>query len=284
MSLSLCILASGSGGNCSVLRNGDGGRASLLIDCGIGPRTAAQRMRPLGVSLDDIAAICLTHLDYDHFKITWLSEILGRKIYLHCHEDHVDALLARANNRDLAALVRPFNGQAFSAVPAVRARSFRLQHDELGSFAFVFEGRGGRVGYASDLGRCSGELVRHFRRLNVLAIESNYDPQMQLSSSRPWFLKRRIMGGSGHLSNQQALEAVRQILDRCQKDAEELPRHIVLLHRSRQCNCPKLVRKLFSGDRRIAPRLILAEQDRATPWLWARPQSRAGAQMELQWG
>jgi phosphoribosyl 1,2-cyclic phosphodiesterase len=236
------------------------------------------------VGLDDVAAICLTHLDYDHFNMTWLSEILRRKIYLHCHEDHVDALLARANNRDLAPRVRPFNGQAFLAVPGVRARSFALPHDELGSFGFVFDARGGRIGYASDLGRCSGELVRHFRGLNVLAIESNYDPRMQINSSRPWSLKRRIMGGSGHLSNQQALDAVRQILDRCQKDGEELPRHIVLLHRSRQCNCPRLLRKLFSSDRRIAPRLILAEQDRATSWLWARPQRGAGAQLELQWG
>lgn len=283
MSLSLSILASGSGGNCSILRNGAGGSA-LLIDCGIGPRTATQRMKPLGVSLDDVAAICLTHLDYDHFKNTWLSEILGRKIYLHCHEDHVDALLARANNRDLAAWVRPFNGQAFPAVPGVLARSLALPHDQLGSFGFVFDGRDGRIGYASDLGRCSGELVKHFRKLSILAIESNYDPQMQIGSSRPWSLKRRIMGGSGHLSNQQALDAVRQILDRCQKEGEELPRHIVLLHRSRQCNCPRLLRKLFSSDRRIAPRLVLAEQDRATSWLWARPQRGAGVQLELQWG
>ncbi len=86
---------------------------------------------------------------------------------------------------------------------------------------------------------------------------------MQEMSGRPWFLKRRIMGGKGHLSNRQALAAVQQILDRGQR----LPDHIVLLHRSRQCNCPELLRALFSKDRRIGPRLTLAEQFERTPWL-----------------
>jgi hypothetical protein len=86
---------------------------------------------------------------------------------------------------------------------------------------------------------------------------------MQERSNRPWFLKRRITGGHGHLSNQQALAAVRKILDR----APRLPDHIVLLHRSRQCNCPDLLRALFTQDRRIAPRLTLAEPFQRSPWL-----------------
>ncbi len=75
------------------------------------------------------------------------------------------------------------------------------------------------------------------------------------------------------------------ILDRCDKAAHRLPNHIVLLHRSRQCNCPKLVRQLFSRDARIAPRLTLAEQYEPSGWL--RPHARdplAGEQMLLAWG
>src|SRR5262245_54335262 len=103
---------------------------------------------------------------------------------------------------------------------------------------------------------------------------------MQLASSRPWFLKHRIMNGSGHLSNAQAYEAIRRILD----SARQLPRHIVLLHRSRECNCPKLVRKFFERDRRIAPRLTLAEQFQRSEWLRVRPaKPLIGEQLALVW-
>jgi hypothetical protein len=95
---------------------------------------------------------------------------------------------------------------------------------------------------------------------------------MQLDSARPWFLKNRIMGGRGHLSNEQALDAVRAILDRSEQQQSRLPRHIVLLHRSRQCNCPKRLRDLFSADPRIIGRLTLAEQFEPTGWLRVHPR------------
>ena len=106
-----------------------------------------------------------------------------------------------------------------------------------------------------------GEL--RFSDLDSIALESNYDRQMQFDSARPWFLKRRIMGGHGHLSNLQALAAIRKLLDRSRR----LPDHIVLLHRSQECNCPHLVRQIFSADPRIASRLTLAEQHERSPWL-----------------
>jgi hypothetical protein len=93
------------------------------------------------------------------------------------------------------------------------------------------------------------------------------------------------MGGCGHLSNEQAYDAVRRVLNRCQARGAPLPEHIVLLHRSRQCNCPDLLRTFFSGDERIAARLVLAEQDQRTEWLRAaREQPFVGGQLELAWG
>ena len=115
------------------------------------------------------------------------------------------------------------------------------------------------------------DLVEQFCDLDVLAIESNYDPKMQRDSGRPWFLQRRITGGRGHLSNEQALAAVRRIFARCESAGRRLPAHVVLLHRSRQCNCPRLLRQLFSQDPRIAARLTLAEQYERSEWLRPRP-------------
>jgi phosphoribosyl 1,2-cyclic phosphodiesterase len=278
MSLSFSILASGSAGNCSVLR-GEG--ATILIDCGIGPRIAAQRMTAMEADAREIAAICLTHLDRDHFNLNWVRQIIRQGILIFCHENRIDDLATLAGGEEeFVSLIRPFNDKPFSPSDGIELHAIHLAHDEQGSHGFVIEGFGGRIGYATDLGHASAELVRRFRGLDVLAIESNYDPDMQLNSDRPAFLKRRIMGGRGHLSNAEALAVVRRILDQAERERQSLPGHIVLLHRSRQCNCPKLLRELFSTDDRIKDRLVLAEQNRPTPWLRAR-QRPVFRQLEL---
>jgi|SRR5580658_4831918 phosphoribosyl 1,2-cyclic phosphodiesterase len=280
MSLSLSILASGSSGNCSVLRTPAG---AILIDCGIGPRTAASRMKDLGIGVENIAAICLTHLDSDHFCTAWLRRIASAGIMLFCHESRAEDLANFGDGQaEFAHLIRTFNGHDFSPVDGVNLSPIRLDHDAHGSHGFLVQGFNSRIGYATDMGRVCEDLVRQFCGVDVLAIESNYDPQMQIASDRPWFLKRRIMGGRGHLSNQQALEIVQKILDQTHRQRRLLPKHIVLLHRSRQCNCPNLLRELFCSDPRIAQRLVLAEQDRPTAWLSVHERP-AYSQLQLQW-
>lgn len=281
MSLSLSILASGSAGNCSVLR---GSGKLILIDCGIGPRTAARRMKHLGVAPRSIAAICLTHLDHDHFNPVWVSTILRENITIHCHENRAEDLARMGGDcAEFSALIRPFSGRRGFEIEGLEFTAIHLDHDEWGSQGFLVRSKGASLGYATDLGNVSERLVQHFCGVGMLAIESNYDPNMQMNSSRPWFLKRRIMGGRGHLSNHDALGAVRQILDRSQRRGRALPRHIVLLHRSRECNCPNLLRELFSADSRIEGRLVLAEQHEPTDWLHAGEEAPMMRQMELQW-
>ena len=290
MSVELCVLASGSAGNCTVVRTPAG---VLLLDAGIGPRTAAHRLAGTGVSVADVGVICLTHLDHDHFNRNWLNSILGRKLHVFCHETAVDDLIRAALGRApaaadvgrLVAQVLTFDAEPFEALPGLCLRPISLAHDREGSHGFVLEGFGCRVGYATDLGRVPATLLEDFADLDLLAIESNYDRQMQLDSPRPWFLKQRIMGGSGHLSNEQAFDAVRTVLNRCEARGTPLPAHIVLLHRSRDCNCPDRLRRLFGRDARIAPRLVLAEQFERSPWL--RPDRAAvcgGEQLQLAWG
>ena len=170
----------------------------------------------------------------------------------------------------------------FNRVPGVSFTAIPLAHDADGSHGFVIDCNGSRLGIATDLGRVPGSLIDAFERLDFLAIESNYDPNLQRTSERPEFLQRRIMGGYGHLSNEQAYDAVREILRRSQKSGHCLPQHIVLLHRSLECNCPQVVRTLFTRDRRIAQRLTLAEQHTPTAWLRTLPKF-VGEQMMLGW-
>ena len=135
-------------------------------------------------------------------------------------------------------------------------------HDAGGTVAYVMEHDGRRLGWATDLGRVTDGLVSHLAGANVLAIESNYDPGLQRASGRPSFLVRRIMGGRGHLSNEQSLRAVCAIAARSSLD------RIVALHLSRQCNGRHIIEALYQQRApRLSSRLVLSDAHEPTPMI-----------------
>ncbi len=329
--LAACVLGSGSGGNSTVIRcNGQ----SLLIDAGFGPRTTAERLAQVGVQLADLRAICLTHLDQDHFRPSWIRTIVGLGIRVYLHRWHVSYLNQYSDADELrrADLLRVFDGQAFEPIEGLRVTTVPLPHDDKGTSAFHLEaiaptpsprsggegwgegvpcspddaeshlhapphssstdpltppsppadrGRGSRkpapidrasgsprIGYATDLGHVPDALIDLFAGVDLLMLESNYDPHLQLTSSRPAFLKARVMGDHGHLSNEQALDACRRI---AAKSPRGNPQKIVLLHRSQQCNTHELVRQTFASEPMFAKCFTVAQQRRHTPWFAVRP-------------
>ncbi len=256
----LCVLASGSGGNCSVLLREDGrGRHATLIDAGLSPRRTRAALSRLGLALEDVRDLILTHLDGDHWCESWAG-LLPEHVTVRLHRRH----LGRAARLGmLTRRTEPF-AEAFVLQDGVRVAPLLVSHDDLGVAAFRFEGPGGgSLGFATDVGRATGPLIEHLRGVDVLAIESNYCPVLQLASPRPAFLKQRIMGGSGHLSNEQSARAVREIGPR---------EHVVLLHLSRQCNRPELA-ALAHAEPGCA--LTISDQHAATAWIWIPREERA---------
>lgn len=234
----LVVLASSSSGNCSTLIHGEGGtRRVTLIDAGLSPRRTNRLLGAMGLSLDHVDDVLFTHLDTDHCHVGWVAG-LPRHTTVHVHQRHVKRGM-RSNL--LARRTEVFAG-GFSLPAGVRIEPVLLAHDDLGAAAFRMEfgtESGTRsLGYATDLGHVPAGLVELLRGVDVLAIESNYCPVMQESSDRPEFLKRRIMDGSGHLSNQQSAAAVRAIAP---------THHVLLLHLSRQCNTPELAAAGHAG-------------------------------------
>ncbi|GAB4385594.1 MAG: MBL fold metallo-hydrolase [Phycisphaerales bacterium] len=259
----LCVLASGSRGNCSVLVVPDRGtRRVVLIDAGLSPRRTASLLHRLGIEAWEIDAILLTHLDSDHAKRSWTQH------------RHVQApVFIHTSHRGQARRIGLFTDRvqtfcdAFQLFDRVHVQPCMLQHDQLGVVAYRFtlraesDDRRCVLGFATDVGRPSRDLIDHVSGCDVLGIESNYCPVMQQESNRPEFLKRRIMGGSGHLSNEQCLDVVRQARPRD---------HVVLLHLSEQCNDPERVARLHEGE---GYRLTISNQHRPTPWIWLRAGS-----------
>ena len=259
----LCVLASGSSGNCSVLAIRRGGVTRLcLIDLGLSPRRTFAILAGMGFGPDRIDSCIVTHLDADHLTPGW-----GTKLPRHCtirmHARHARALGGELGTSRLI----PFE-EDFDLEPGVSVHPMLMSHDELGVSTLRFNlasAGGGSLGFATDVGHVTADLVSHMRSsggVDVLAIESNYCPRMQMNSSRPEQLKRRIMGGHGHLSNQQAVEAIHAI---------EPKDHVVLLHLSRQCNDPGLVAEMHAGADYA---LTITSQFEPTRWISIGPSPR----------
>ena len=223
------VLGSSSGGNCSAIMvpEPEGGSGVVLIDAGFGPRVLRSLFESAGLGVARIRAVVLTHLDVDHANPVLLGG-LPREVPVFIPRRHVGR--AQRDGIRPGRLV-PFEGD-FEAVSGVVFSPLMTHHDSLGVAAFRIRAnteRGhGTLGYATDVGRPTEELAGHLRGVDVLAVESNYCPRMQRESDRPEFLKQRIMGGSGHLSNQQSAVLARAVC----------PGRAVLLHLSRQCNTP----------------------------------------------
>lgn len=266
----LCVLASGSMGNCSLLRipRAGGPPMCVLIDLGLAPRRTFALLAERGITRDDLDAVVFTHLDGDHCHLGWRGAdqetgelALPRHVEVFVHRSHAGRGYRLGLNR---GRLLTFRDQPFALRDGLVLAPLLNFHDSLGAAAFRVECDGAALGFATDLGRVTDELVAHLRGVDTLAIESNYCPRLQAESDRPAFLKRRITGGRGHLSNYEAADAVRAIAPRG---------HVVLLHLSRQCNRPELARAAHAG----APyATILSSQEEPTPWVPVRPSRRPG--------
>ncbi|MFO0831892.1 MAG: MBL fold metallo-hydrolase [Phycisphaerales bacterium] len=231
--LQLCVLSSSSGGNCSALLAGEGTTRRLyLIDLGLSPRRTRILLAQVGLADVPIAAALLTHLDADHWRATW-ARSLPEHTPIFVHRRH----RGRAGREGVTHHRTEFFEGDFD-LPSkgghpLYVRTAHNPHDDLGSvsFRFMFEAAAGDLGYATDIGVPTPALVSALAGVDLLAVESNYCPLMQQASGRPAALKERIMGGSGHLSNEQSASLVRSIAPR---------RHVVLLHLSRECNRPEV--------------------------------------------
>ncbi|MBM4112248.1 MAG: MBL fold metallo-hydrolase [Phycisphaerae bacterium] len=257
----LCVLGSGSGGNSSWLslpaRNGP---IECLVDAGLSPRAVRERLKVRGVNSVAPAAILVTHADTDHWRSTWGRLVARLGIRVIARRAHHGELAAAGVPRDRLVELKP--ERELEIVPGVRVRGAIAPHDELGSTALRIDTDHGSVAWLTDLGRATPAVLELARHSDLLAIESNYCPELQRASRRPAFLKARIMGGRGHLSNEQCLDAVDAI------EREGRPRQVVLLHLSRECNHPTRIRELWrarAGDR--WRRVVVSSQTHPTPML-----------------
>ena len=241
-------IASGSNGNCYYIGNE---QDAILVDVGISCRELERRMQRMGLSMTRVRAIFISHEHTDHIKgLTVVANKYQLPVFI--TEGTLSACRLAIPGR-LIYLLRP-DYQVH--VGALEVEAFSKLHDAADPQSFVVRQGTRTVGVFTDIGAVCDRLIHYFQQCDIAFLETNYDEEMLDQGRYPYFLKKRIRGGYGHLSNHQALELFMQ-------HRNPKLRLLYLCHLSRDNNDPLLVQRLFQQEAGQT-NVVLASRDAET--------------------
>lgn len=230
MSLYITSLNSGSNGNCYYIGND---QEAVLIDAGISCRETEIRMKRLGLAMEKIKAVFITHEHSDHINgVIVLSKKYQLPVYI------TEATHKKARIKLEKHLINRFKADEPVQVGALSVTAFQKFHDAQDPHSFTVSCQGVTAGIFTDLGIACKNLIHHFKQCHAAFLEANYDTEMLEKGNYPFILKQRITNGQGHLSNVQALELFNH-------HRPSFMSHLILSHLSKNNNDPVLVNDLF---------------------------------------
>lgn len=227
-------LGSGSSGNAILVQNGG---TAVLVDDGFSPRALISRLQQAHVKPEDIGAILLTHEHADHsggartFARRFGIPLIGdpRTLNAVCAQPERGMTDAPPSERVEMPVGHMLSWDGLEIL------SFPVSHDAIAPCGFVLSTTAWRVCVATDTGLVTDSMLEAMRAAHVLIIEANHDRDRLLNGPYPWHLKQRILGPTGHLSNEQTGQALLRVLD-------DGPRWLWLAHLSRTNNTPDIAR------------------------------------------
>lgn len=241
MSLNFCSFASGSSGNCYMVRYG---KTALLIDAGISGKRIFEGLEQTGTPLEEVEALLITHEHIDHVKSIPIVTKKAPNIKAYANE-----ATWRSIERKVAEEKKAFfhTGEDFE-IGGIRVRPFAIPHDAAEPVGFSFYADGRQVSIVTDAGYITEEIFAEIMDADLLVLEANHEVEVLKMCSYPYQTKRRILGDKGHLSNVTAGKCICKLIE-----ARDKARRILLGHLSHQNNEPELA-KMTIGN-------ILQEQD-----------------------
>jgi phosphoribosyl 1,2-cyclic phosphodiesterase len=248
-------LASGSAGNALVA---DSGRTRVLLDCGLPPSETARRLARLGLEPGDLDAILLTHEHDDHAAHAFGFAAMHR-IAVWLTHGTLRALEEAGAVRG-GAPTRVIEGREAFALGDFEVFPIAVSHDAREPVQYVLSDGAYRLGVLTDVGVAGPHLAQALSGCDALVLECNHDTDLLRASPYPPWLKKRIAGPFGHLSNGEA-EALLASLDRSRL------RHVVCAHLSRTNNRPELARAALARALGCAENWVeVARQDEGFGW------------------
>ena len=228
--MKFCSIASGSSGNCIYAGSAD---TSVLIDAGISGKRIEQGLNDLELTTADVDGILITHEHSDHIKgLGVLARRYGLPVYATAGTIGVLREMTSVGKIP-EGLFHPVRADEPFMIGDLEVRPFNISHDAAEPVGYRIGHNGKAAAVATDMGCYSDYTIECLKDLDVLLIESNHDVRMLEAGRYPYYLKRRILGEKGHLSNETAGRLLCRVL-------HEGIREIFLGHLSRENNYEEL--------------------------------------------
>ena len=239
-------LSSGSNGNCYYIGNECAG---ILIDAGIGTRTIKKRLGEVGIPVERIRCVLVSHDHFDHIRsLGTFAERFHKPVYAtapciaafnrhyctrgylgpgRCHElvpgermvieadNPADDVAEREGLAELPGFCHagvPDGAEVPGTRRGIYVLPFRVPHDATDTVGFFIDFFGETFTFLTDLGAVTEDAVSFAARSRHLIVEANYDPEMLRTGSYPPDLQQRIRSGHGHLANAQTAELILRAL------------------------------------------------------------------------
>jgi phosphoribosyl 1,2-cyclic phosphodiesterase len=220
------VLSSGSKGNSTYIR---AGKYSILVDAGLSGKGLEERMAALDLDPESLDALLITHEHKDHIKgIGILSRRYDLPIYAN------DGTWAEAES-DLGK-IKAKNKRVFSGdfvIGELEFSPYAISHDAAQPVGYVCQAGGKKIVLATDTGLMNEQITKKIKGADFFVLESNHDLEMLMTGKYPYFLKNRIKGDQGHLSNDDTAALLPQLI------RDNFPT-VVLAHLSEENNNPKV--------------------------------------------
>jgi phosphoribosyl 1,2-cyclic phosphodiesterase len=232
MSLFITSLNSGSNGNCYYIGNDT---EAVLVDAGISCREIERRMKRLGLLMAKIKAVFISHEHSDHIKGL---PVLVKKYRLPVY---ITPMTMRSGGLNFEEnLLKNFIAHEPVSIGGLSVTAFPKFHDACDPYSFIVSDDNICIGVFTDIGAPCVHLKKYFQKCHAAFLEANYDEKMLEKGNYPIYLKNRIRGGKGHLSNKQAVELFVTY-------KPDFMSHLLLSHLSKNNNSPELVQELFDA-------------------------------------
>jgi len=244
-------LASGSKGNSILLATK---QCKILIDAGISTRATINKLQEIDVDISEIDAILVTHDHHDHIQGL---KVMALKHGIPVFANHETAKGIASQLSECPKFKIFSTGETFEFAD-MEIHPFSIPHDTLDPVAFTIRIDGLKLGFCTDLGFVTPLVRNRLKNCDYLYLEANHEPSMVHACSRPQVYKQRVLGKTGHLSN----EACAQLLLDVYHDRLY---HVHLAHLSSECNSPEVALEKVQAalhTKQLELNVSIAYQDR----------------------
>ena len=234
--LKFCSLYSGSTGNSLYLESDN---SKILVDAGVSAKKIVSALTSLDVDIEDIDAILVTHEHSDHIKS--LGTISNKfNIPVYANMKTWDAMSEQRNKISSENQFHFNNGESFE-INDLKIYPFDIPHDAANPCGFNIWGNNSKLSIATDLGHMNNKILTNLEGSSFIMLEANYDPEVLKCCSYPYYLKTRIAGPNGHLSNNSAGKTIATLINSGLKE-------VTLGHLSKESNFPELAHKTVLSE------------------------------------